>query len=150
MLEEALAISRDLGHTAFVVAILHSLGDVELYRDNHAAAWQRYLEAATLGVAERVPHQLGLCVGGLAAVAARRGESEFASRLWAALEAWEHERGVMLHPHEREHYEEAVAGVEPATEVALTLDEAVALAHQQTTLAGAKADLPTTSFPDSC
>ncbi len=131
-LEEALAISQALGQAAFVVAILHSLGDVDLYRRNDDAAWQRYVEAATLGLAERVPGQVGLCVGGLAAVAARRGEIELAGRLWAALEAWEQERGVMLHPEAREHYEEAVAGLDPSAETALTIEQAVALAQEHT------------------
>lgn len=129
LLEEALQVSRDLGEAGFVVAISHSLGDLELRRDNNLPAWSRYLESGSLGISERVPQQVGLCVGGLAAVAARQGRSALASRLWAAVEEWERQRGAPLHPQQRKLYETALAAV-PAGDgqPPLTLEQAIGIA----------------------
>jgi hypothetical protein len=132
LLEEALSLARELDEAGWEGAISHSLADLELYRGCDDAAWVHYLHAAGVSLAQQIPQQIGLCVGGLAAVAARRGQLDIARRLWAALEHWERERGVRLQPVERSHYEEAVAGLEPDEQPALSLEQAIELARTST------------------
>jgi len=132
LLEEALSLARELDDAGWEGAISHSLADLELYRGCDDAAWVHYLHAAGVSLAQQIPQQIGLCVGGLAAVAARRGQLDIARRLWAALEHWERERGVRLQPVERSHYEEAVAGLESDEQPALSLEQAIELATTST------------------
>ena len=65
-----------------------------------------------------MPAQAALCAGGLAAIAARSGQPDLAHALWAAVEHWERERGVLLADYERARYEEAISCVTPASPLA--------------------------------
>ncbi len=128
-LEEALAVARELGDPAWIGAIGHSLGDLELLRGHAETASTRYLEAADACVEGRFPAQTVLCVGGLAAVAAQRGDDELARRLWHAVEHWEDERGITLPPTERAPYELAVADLVTDDDPPLSLEDAIELAR---------------------
>jgi predicted ATPase len=125
---EALRLARELGDPAWIGAIGHSFADLELYRGRDAVARDLYLGAAHVSVAGRFPSQVALCAGGLAAIAARRGETDLARRLWAAVEHWERERGVQLPWFERSRYEAEIGDLPPDDRPPLTLDEAIALA----------------------
>jgi hypothetical protein len=116
------------GRPAWIGAIGHSFADLELYRGRDAVARDLYLGAAHVSVAGRFPSQVALCAGGLAAIAAHRGETDLARRLWAAVEHWERERGVQLPWFERSRYEAEIGDLPPDDRPPLTLDEAIALA----------------------
>ena len=137
LLMEAIDLSRELDDPGYVAATTHSLGDLELDRGSHARAWRLYLEAGTIALDARMPAQAALCAGGLAAIAARSGQPDLAHALWAAVEHWERERGVLLADYERARYEEAISCVTPASPLApLTLAEAIELAERSATLVG--------------
>lgn len=138
LLREAIDQSRELGDASFVVATTHSLGDLELSRGDDSAAWSLYLDAGTLGLVERVPQQVALCVGGLAAVAAIRQQPDLARLLWAAVESWESERGVLLAAYERTRYEEALFLLPTRLNASpLSLREAIDLARTSTVIGAA-------------
>ena len=135
LLTEAICLSRELDDPGYVGATTHSLGDLELDRGNDARAWRLYLEAGAISLDGRVPAQAALCVGGLATVAARSGQPDLAHTLWAALENWERERGVLLADYERTRYEQAISGsLSVIASPPIGLAEAIELAGQSSTL----------------
>lgn len=122
----SIELSRALDDSIFEAASVHGLGDVWLELGDDERAEKAYADSLRASHAARFEGQTVLSLAALAATAARRGELERAGRLWASVEAYEHERRTRLHEHERRRYEAALADVSPRDP--LQLDEAVAFA----------------------
>jgi predicted ATPase/class 3 adenylate cyclase len=139
-LEEALAYARDLGDPAWVGAIAHSLADLELRRDHLDRALELYLQAAETVTAAEFTSHIGVCVGGLAAVAALRGDEALARRLWGAVEHWERERGASIPPDYRALYVAAMVGLTADGGPPLALEEAIELVRSSASPSAHRAD----------
>jgi predicted ATPase len=111
LLGASLALSRELGDLGFEAATTHSLGDLELDRGDLVAAERNYRRSLELSRGLGFHPHVALCVAGLAAVAAARAQPDRAALLWAGVEAFERERGLALHAHERTRYERHLEGV---------------------------------------
>jgi predicted ATPase len=111
LLDQSLAITRRHGSPASMAAVLHTAGDCTLDqgRDDEAAALYR----ESLDIAIRLDTDVvAYCLGGLAAVEARRGRRASALRLWEGVRAFERERGLRLEKAERQRYERALSTIE--------------------------------------
>jgi hypothetical protein len=84
-------------------ASTHGLGDLALEQADLETASGRYAEALVLEAEE--PRSLAYSLGGLAAVAALRGDVNRAGTLWGALERIERESAAEIGRSERERYE---------------------------------------------
>jgi predicted ATPase len=131
LIEQGIAISRELGDEPWATVASHGLAELELQRGELESAWTMYVEVADAALRGRSTHLLGLTMGGLAASAALRGDEELARRLWATFERSEADRGVRAHEAKRQQYAPRLgaalhdandAGAEP-----LSLQEAVLL-----------------------
>jgi predicted ATPase/DNA-binding SARP family transcriptional activator len=81
-----------------LVAILHGLGDVALEEHDYEHAAVGYAATLLTGDVAVDDEALGASLGGLAAVAAARGQRERALILWGAMRAAENRRAVPLDP----------------------------------------------------
>jgi predicted ATPase/DNA-binding SARP family transcriptional activator/predicted negative regulator of RcsB-dependent stress response len=86
LLEDALALAQQEGVVMKQGSVLHSLGDVDLAEGDLAGASERYQAGLRLALTGELAILVPACLGGLAAVAARRGQLVSAGTLWAALE----------------------------------------------------------------
>jgi hypothetical protein len=108
--EESLGVMRELGDKSFVMASLHGLGDLELDRQDYAAAADRYRESLALAVELDTPRFVLYSLAGLASTAAASGDLGRAGRLWATVELMEQRPGLRILAFERDRYERAIAG----------------------------------------
>lgn len=97
---------------------LHSFGDAALERADLVEAERFYRESFELASQLGDDLQTAYCLGGLAAVAARRGDAGGAARLWGAMEALEQSAGAPLHATERGRYARIVGDPESVPETA--------------------------------
>jgi predicted ATPase/DNA-binding SARP family transcriptional activator len=112
LLEESLAISQRIDDPRMASASTHGLGDLALEQADLETASGRYAEALVLEAEE--PRSLAYSLGGLAAVAALRGEVNRAGTLWGALESIERESAAEIGRRERERYEARLRTLDPA------------------------------------
>jgi predicted ATPase/DNA-binding SARP family transcriptional activator len=110
---ESIALWRHLGIVWGLKNALVGRGDCDLDQDLLQEAQASYKEA--LGIATIVGSELSVayCLGGLAAVAAKRESVEVAARLWGAVESIETANNVELFAPGRARYERLV---EPASQ----------------------------------
>jgi predicted ATPase/class 3 adenylate cyclase len=127
-LEQSLEVSTRNGWRELASATTHSLGDLELDRGDLDRARSLYRDCLHMTMLAGVARNNAYCVAGLAAVAAREGDTERAAQLWAGFEAAEVSLSFRMLPDERERYERCVAGVPPWEGPPLDLDEAARLA----------------------
>jgi predicted ATPase/class 3 adenylate cyclase len=125
MLARAIDIADELDSPTRAAATSHSLADLELDRGDLERAKSLYLVSLRNAAVAGIPRHKVYCIAGLAAVAARRGRSLDAARLWSAVERDEAERGYRLFAPERARYERALAGIAPWTGDPVKLDDAV-------------------------
>ena len=144
LLEESLAIRRELGDREGIAASLSNLGNVALYQGDYPAA--RALHEESLAIRRELGDRCGIfySLEGLAAVVASLRESPRAARIWGATERLRAEIGPPLPPNERSGYDRCVAaariasGDDAAFDSAwqegrgLTLEQAIALALSET------------------
>ncbi|MGY1804999.1 ATP-binding protein [Blastococcus sp. SYSU D00922] len=83
-LAEAERIARELGSPFTLATVLNVQASVALAAGDDAGALGRWTEAATLAAEVRTTWTLAYAVPGLAVLAARRGQWELATRLFAA------------------------------------------------------------------
>ena len=88
------------------MSILHGLGDAALLTGETDAAAAYYRDAARLARELDSPMILVYCLGGLAAVAARRGQNLTATELWGALQRLETQTGQPIETNDRARYEQ--------------------------------------------
>jgi predicted ATPase/DNA-binding SARP family transcriptional activator len=112
LLEESLAISQRIDDPRMASATTHGLGDLALEQADLETASARYAEALVLEAEE--PRSLAYTLGGLAAVAALRGDGNRAGTLWGALERIERESAAEIGRRERERYEARLRTLDPA------------------------------------
>ena len=105
LLEESLALYRDLGDRQRMAQVLVGLAKVEAYQGDLATARILYEESLSLA---RVGYKLDLASGleGLANVVAAQGKFTWAARLWGAAEALRDTMGAPLPLLERPDYEQ--------------------------------------------
>ena len=124
LLERSIAVARKIGQNFAYTT--HGLADLELDRgnlDRAAALYQEYLRDA---VDRDLEGDKVYGIAGIAAVAALRGDDAFAADLWLAVQDAEqrHEFRML----DRRRYEAILEHLAKPEQVALGLDEAVALA----------------------
>jgi predicted ATPase/DNA-binding SARP family transcriptional activator len=110
-----------------LAARLHSFGDAALDRGNIAEAGRLYRESLELGLLLKDDLQTAYCVGGLAAVAARRGTQDSAARLWGGVHALEQAAGETLHGSERQRYEQLIGDLDRAPETSTEFEQGRAM-----------------------
>jgi hypothetical protein len=104
-LEQALAIVNKRGDWDAVSRTAHGLGDLALDQREPALAASRYRQALKAAVDLGSDYGKLMCLAGLACVAALRGETHLAGRLWAtADQATSHLEAPML-ASDRQRYE---------------------------------------------
>jgi non-specific serine/threonine protein kinase len=143
LIEESLAIGRDLGDRDGIASSLHSLGVVAYLQGHLAAARALYTES--LDNRRELDDRLGIAraLEGLAAVVAALGSSLRAARIWGAAQRLREEIGTPLSPTERSHYDQRAAAARAAADDAafdrawqegraLTLTQAIDLASEET------------------
>ena len=140
LLEESLAIRRELGDRWGIARALSNLGNVALNQGDYPAA--RALLEESLAIRRELGDRSGIpySLEGLAAVVASLRDSLRAARIWGATERSRAEIGTPLPPCERSGYDRCVAaariasGDDAAFDSAwqegrgLTLDQAIDLA----------------------
>jgi tetratricopeptide (TPR) repeat protein len=140
LLEESLAIHRELGDLFGVAFLRNTLGDVALNQGDYPAA--RALHEESLAIFREIGERWGIpySLEGLAAVGASLRDSLRAARIWGAAERLRAEIGTPLKPNVRPGYDRRVAaarvasGDDAAFDSAwqegrgLTLDQAINLA----------------------
>jgi predicted ATPase/class 3 adenylate cyclase len=113
-LEEALAVSQTTGDRQLVADTLDYLGDVECDRGNLPAGLLRYGEALSLWRELKDGWGTADALVGFADVAAMREQWESAARFLGAADALYETAGVAVPPHDRPHYDRAVAAMRAA------------------------------------
>jgi tetratricopeptide (TPR) repeat protein len=108
LLQRSFELARAGGDPEDMNRPLHGLGDLALAQGALGTAVARYREALLL-VADLPAGERGFCycLGGLASVAARRGDATCAGRLWGVVEA--QIALYPLFPETKQRYEEAFA-----------------------------------------
>jgi predicted ATPase/DNA-binding transcriptional LysR family regulator len=132
LLEEAVEEYRIAGDLVAVWATSHSLGDIALERGDVDGALDRYVESQPAMIQEGTTHDLEYVLGGMAALAALRGRSEPAARLWGAVERLEEEADRRMDSDDRARYERMLGSLDERELAAgrrLTDDEATRLAE---------------------
>jgi predicted ATPase/class 3 adenylate cyclase len=114
LLEEAVAIWTDLGDQHMMSASLHSLADAALDERNPLRAAERYRQALAIALELGDESNEAYCVAGLASVAALRGESNRAGRLWGIAESFEDRFGFRILSAERARYEKILSALADA------------------------------------
>jgi molybdate transport repressor ModE-like protein len=140
LLERATEEYRLAGDFAGASSCIHGLGDLALDGGDLDGALDRYLEAQPMMLQAGSVLELESILGGLAAIAALRGNPESAARLWGAFERLDAEAERQLDEDDRARYERALGDLDRShveAGRALSDDEALALAHEVgTTLRG--------------
>jgi hypothetical protein len=103
------------GNPLRVADIVHSLADCALDEGMIDEASRLYHESLDIAVRTSTFEMIAYCLGGLAAVEARRARPESAARLWGAVQNFER-AGLYpaLEDNERSRYERALSGVAPS------------------------------------
>jgi len=130
-LEESLAIEAKEGRLRRQSMIRHSLGDMRLREGDVEGATGEYVESLRIAHELNLPRTVAFCAGGLAAVAALRGDAISAARLWGLAERLEDEIG-RLDATERSYYLEVIGQIaqEPYEETRhVPADEALRLVN---------------------
>ncbi len=112
-LEEALAIYSELGDRVALAGFLHTLGDLALDRGDPQRAAGNYRQALEIAVELSDERTEMYSVAGLACVAALRGDSRTAGRLWSAAEGAENRLEMRMLAAERIRYERILTPVQP-------------------------------------
>ena len=109
LLEEDVALSREIGYRHGTATSLSLLGKVAASQGDYSAARAFYEESLAMG--REVGDNLGIAfyLEGLAGVVAVQGERLWATRLWGAAEALREAIGAPLPPVDRPAYESSVA-----------------------------------------
>jgi predicted ATPase/DNA-binding SARP family transcriptional activator len=111
LLEQALHLALGDGDTYQAALIEHSLGDAALAAGDGDPAERWYLDSLSHGrELDHLP-TIAYCLAGLASLAAMRGETERAGRLWGASQAFQRATDAELLAYNRRRYEEALAAV---------------------------------------
>jgi predicted ATPase/DNA-binding SARP family transcriptional activator len=129
LLSTAADVFREQNDLAALAAALHSIADLELDDGQLAVAAQNYAESLSVARTGVVGHgrwSTTYCLGGLAAVAAARGDAGRAGLLWGVVERLEEERGSKLTHFWRVRYDRFIAAVADST----TFDEAVSAGRE--------------------
>jgi predicted ATPase/DNA-binding SARP family transcriptional activator len=87
LLRQALVLARNDGSGSFEVQIEHGLGDVALLSGDVDTAERHYLRGVSLARDINLLRGVAICLAGLSAVAAERGDSREAGRLWGTAQA---------------------------------------------------------------
>jgi non-specific serine/threonine protein kinase len=141
--EEGLAVLRRVGHQWGMAYALDNLGHIAVVQEQHAEAQARFAESLTLSQEAGDVNGTAQSLDGLAAVAAARGQQERAFLLIGAAAALRESIDAPLHPLGRERRNRwlnalrRTVGEDAFTQAwarghALTLDEGVALAFEET------------------
>jgi predicted ATPase/DNA-binding SARP family transcriptional activator len=136
LLASAVRTFWELHDLPAVAASSQSLGDLELEDWNLDDATRCYTQSLSIARDAELPRlDIARCLGGLAAVAASRGDIQRAGRLWGAVETFEASWGIKLLSPDRGRYELRISRVTGAAFDAavtigrrLTLREATAYA----------------------
>jgi predicted ATPase/class 3 adenylate cyclase len=97
---------RERGDFTPLAHVLHSLGDLELDERRLPEATERYRESLTLARdLDLEQRMVAYCLGGIAAVAAARGDRRSAGRFWEGFRRLVQETGATYAPSERDRYE---------------------------------------------
>jgi tetratricopeptide (TPR) repeat protein len=115
LLEESLAIRRELGDRHGIATSLSNLGYAALNQGDYPAARALYEES--LAIRRELGDQFGILYSleGLAAVVASLRESLRAARIWGATERSRAEIGTPLQPCERSGYDRYVVAARVAS-----------------------------------
>ena len=110
LIEESLAIRKELGVKDAIIRSNALLARVEAYQGNHATARALYEESLALS-RDRVIYkwEIASYLEGLAAVAMPEGAPAWSAQLWGAAEAQRETSGAPLPLVYRRDYEQAVA-----------------------------------------
>jgi hypothetical protein len=98
-------IAREIGYDWLLAANAHSLGDLDLDRDDPAAALRWYHESLDTGIRREHPIIQLLCIAGIAAVFSDLARDRDAATLWGAACAAEEAHRFQISPLERRRYE---------------------------------------------
>ena len=109
--EESVALHQETGDRWGSSWALAILARVEAVQRNRVAVLAHYEEAITLAWKTGSKLNIALCLEGIAAEWATRGEPEQAARLWGAVEALRDSMGAPIWPIERAGYERSLAAV---------------------------------------
>jgi predicted ATPase/DNA-binding SARP family transcriptional activator len=101
-------LAREADDRRLMTNILHATGDVALAQNDLDRAGASYCESLRLCSQLDFVRGPAYCVAGLAAAAARAGDTQRAGELWGAVETLERDLGFPILPHEKARYEEDV------------------------------------------
>ncbi len=144
LLEECLAIARELGDRLGIAFALNGLGNVGAEQGDYPGARVLYEESLTIRRELGDRRGIAIALEGLAAVIAALGSSLRAARIWGAAERLREEIGAPLPPNERPRYDRRVGVVRAALRDdatfyrawqegrALAIGQAIALALSET------------------
>jgi tetratricopeptide (TPR) repeat protein len=113
LLEESLALSRELGSELNAANASRDLGVLALHERRYDDSAVFFVEALEIALRRGWRSAVAVSLRGLAASVAVRGDLESAARLLGASETLEEQIGEAMHtlPHARSAFEEAVAPV---------------------------------------
>jgi len=104
VLETSLSLARAQRNTDKEALILQALGDAALLRGDLARCARRYEKTLPLVLKKNYARHLCECMGGIAGLAAARGDDMSAGRLWGFVEEFEATHGPIV-PSARSRYE---------------------------------------------
>ncbi|MDQ3524729.1 MAG: hypothetical protein M3451_06715 [Chloroflexota bacterium] len=108
LLQQALALHRELGHSRGAGTALLFLGHVAVLEGDDIRAAERYLECLD---ALELPWNIASALEGVAGVEARRGDPERATRFYAAAAAHRELVGAALEPAQVPGHEQSIAAI---------------------------------------
>ena len=156
--QESSIIWREMGQRLQLTMMLHNLGHVALLQEDVAQAQAAFDECLAIWHKHQHQHGLALALAGYAGALRLRGQMQAAVRLLAAAATLRESSGAVFDPPDQKAYEQQLTATRASLDndvfqiawragAALSVEQAVAEAHAQTTAWKERHSSPTAHFP---